>query len=118
MLTRTQATLFRQLTLGDPTSFDPLLHGQVRGTITSRGAVPSLLRLAALIAMDATTPAYQREVNAAFAAGAEAEDIIGVLGSVTTVVGSALVMAAAPRLAIAMGYDVDEDLEGLSPADR
>lgn len=116
MLTRSQATLFRQWTLGDPRGLDPLLHGEPAGPRSSVGPTASLLRIAVLIAMDGAIPAYQREVNTAIAAGATVEDVIGVLSAVTSVVGSALAMSAAPRLAMALGYDVDGDLEQLGPA--
>lgn len=116
MLTRSQATLFRQWTLGDPDSLDPLLHVPPAADRTSGVAVPQLLRIAALIAMDATMPAFQREVNNALAAGATVDDVISVLRSVTSVVGSAHAMAAAPRLALALGYDVEAELEELRPA--
>ncbi len=115
MLTATQATLFRRLTLGDPIALGRPPDGRARGPIAATPPMPSLLRLASLIAMDATTAAYQREVNSALAAGADPEDIIGVLESVTGVVGSALVMSAAPRLALVLGYDVEDDLERLAP---
>ena len=58
------------------------------------------------------------EVNRALAAGASVEDVIGVLRSVTTVVGSARAMAAAPRIALALGYDVETEMELLSPFDE
>ena len=112
MLTRTQATLFRRWTLGDPSGLEAARDGTTT-TGLANGPTTQLVRIAVLIAMDAGTPAYQREVNAALAAGATADDLMGVLCAVAGVVGSAHVMSAAPRLAMALGYDVEADLEQL-----
>jgi 4-carboxymuconolactone decarboxylase len=69
--------------------------------------VRALVRLAALIASDGACASYQSVVDAALAAGAPIEDLIGVLISVATTIGSARVVAAAPLLARAVGFDVD-----------
>jgi hypothetical protein len=114
MLTRSQATLFRRWTLGQPED-----HGQApwpeEGTRAAGAAAPHLERIAALVALDGTMPAFQREVNGALAAGASVDDVIGVLRCVTSIVGSARAMAAAPRIALALGYDVEAELELLTP---
>ena len=39
--------------------------------------------------------------------GAEDDEIVDVLVTVAAVVGSARVVAAAPRLALAIGYDIE-----------
>ena len=79
--------------------------------------MPSLCRLAALIAGEATPASYQSVVDAALAAGASVEEIIDVLIAVAGTVGSARVVAAAPRLARAVGYDVDEAFDsGQAPS--
>jgi 4-carboxymuconolactone decarboxylase len=71
-----------------------------------------LLRLAALIACGGTCASYQSVVESALAAGASVEEIIGVLFTVAATVGSARVVAAAPLLARAVGFDVDEAFDG------
>jgi 4-carboxymuconolactone decarboxylase len=70
--------------------------------------VRALFRLAALIALDGTLPSYQSAVESALAAGASVEEIVEVLFAVAGIVGSARVIAAAPLLARAVGFDVDE----------
>jgi 4-carboxymuconolactone decarboxylase len=55
-----------------------------------------------------TTASYQSVVKSALAAGASVADIIDVLLAVAGTVGSARVVAAAPLLARAVGFDVDE----------
>ncbi len=67
----------------------------------------ALVRLAALIASQGSCASYQSVINSALAAGASVEDVIGVLLAVAATVGSARVVAAAPLLARAVGFDVD-----------
>jgi 4-carboxymuconolactone decarboxylase len=69
--------------------------------------VRPLFRLAALIAGDGACASYQSVVESALAAGASVEEIIDVLFAVARTVGSARVVAAAPILARAVGFDVD-----------
>jgi 4-carboxymuconolactone decarboxylase len=71
----------------------------------------SLVRLAAVIANDAAEPTYQSIAGGALAAGATPEEVVGVLLAVATTVGSARVVAAAPRVAAAIGYELDAALE-------
>ncbi|HEY5978499.1 MAG TPA: carboxymuconolactone decarboxylase family protein [Microlunatus sp.] len=71
----------------------------------------ALVRLAALVAVGGTVPSYGAETDAAIGAGATAAETVGVLVGVVAVVGVPSVVAAAPRLAMALGYDIDEALE-------
>lgn len=71
-----------------------------------------LFRLAALIAGGGTCASYQAVVESALATGADVEEIIDVLFAVAGTVGSARVVAAAPLLARAVGFDVDEAFDG------
>jgi 4-carboxymuconolactone decarboxylase len=71
-----------------------------------------LFRLAALIAGDGTCASYQSVVESALAAGASVEEIVDVLLAVAGTVGSARVVAAAPLLARAVGFEVDEAFDG------
>ena len=73
----------------------------------------ALVRVAAVIAMDAAPPSYMSAVNAGREAGASNEEIVGTLIAVLPVVGAARVVAAAPNLALALGYDVADALEQL-----
>ena len=106
---------FRRLTIGDPRLMaaigdteraDPDLH-----RLDERAE--RLLRIAALIALDAPQTAYESAVAAAQRAGADLEDLLGVLVAVAGAVGSVRVAAAAPRIALAAGYDVEAALERL-----
>jgi len=71
----------------------------------------ALVRLAALITVGGAVPSYGAETDAAISAGATAAEIVGVLVGIISVVGLPSVVAAAPRLAMALGYDVDAALE-------
>jgi alkylhydroperoxidase family enzyme len=67
----------------------------------------TLVRLAALLAVDAPTTSLQWAVERAGAAGVSDEEIVGVLLTVGEAVGFARVVSAAPRLALAIGYDIE-----------
>jgi alkylhydroperoxidase/carboxymuconolactone decarboxylase family protein YurZ len=110
MLTASQAAVYRKLTIGDEVLLASLFAdagplGEVMDERTS-----CLVRLAAVIIADPAVPAYQREVRDALDAGASPEQITAVLLAVSRVAGSAAVMSAAPKLALALGYDVDAAL--------
>lgn len=111
MLSPSQAALYRRLTLGDDALMTALFANSGCPSDVFDHPTSSLLRLAALIAVDADTPAYQREVRDAIAAGASPGQITAVLVAIARVTGSAVVMSAAPKLAMALGYDVDAGLE-------
>jgi alkylhydroperoxidase/carboxymuconolactone decarboxylase family protein YurZ len=111
MLSPSQAALYRRLTLGDEALLTSLFAGSGSASDAIDDRTSSLLRIAALIAIDAETPAYQCEVRDAICAGASPEQIMAVLVVIARVAGSAHVMSAAPKLALAMGYDVDAGLE-------
>jgi 4-carboxymuconolactone decarboxylase len=70
----------------------------------------ALVRLGALISLGAPTTSYRFTVELAYAAGATDEEILGVLSTVAPAVGLARAVDAAPGLALALGYDVEEDL--------
>jgi len=75
-----------------------------------------LVRLAALIAVGAAVPSYGAQADAAVDAGATAAEIVDVLAAVIPVVGLPRVVAAAPKLALALGHDV-EDASEMPPGD-
>jgi 4-carboxymuconolactone decarboxylase len=111
MLSPSQAATYRRLTLGDRALLTSVFAGEEGTADTLDPRTSALARLAALIVIDADTPAYQCEVRDALAAGATEGQITGVLFAVARVAGSAALMSAAPRLALALGYDVEAGLE-------
>lgn len=68
-----------------------------------------LSQLAALLAVGAATPSLREVVEQATRTGASTREIVDVLVAVGPVVGVAGLVAAAPRLAAAIGYDLDDD---------
>lgn len=71
----------------------------------------ALVGLAALIALDAAPASYRWSVGRALAAGATVDDVVGVLIAVAPAVGLVRVVSAAPEIASAIGYDVEQALE-------
>jgi alkylhydroperoxidase/carboxymuconolactone decarboxylase family protein YurZ len=71
----------------------------------------ALVRVAATITLDAAPSSFQHAVELALAAGATKRDIVGTLEAVTPVTGAARVVQCAPKVALALGYDVDAALE-------
>jgi 4-carboxymuconolactone decarboxylase len=68
----------------------------------------ALVRLAALLSVGAATASCRATVDMARGAGATEQEIVGVLLAVAPAVGGARVVAAAPRLALAIDYDVED----------
>jgi alkylhydroperoxidase/carboxymuconolactone decarboxylase family protein YurZ len=102
----------RKLTLRDDGFIDAVL--EEHASPAPSGLDPrahALVRIAALIAMDAAPPSYMSAVSAGLDAGLSREEIVGTLVAVTPVVGVARVVSAAPNLGLALGYDVAEALE-------
>jgi 4-carboxymuconolactone decarboxylase len=71
----------------------------------------ALVRVAATIAVDAAPASFQHVVALALAAGATSDEIVASLEAVTPVTGAARVVQCAPKVALALGYDVDAALE-------
>ena len=74
----------------------------------------ALVRLAALVAVGGAVPSFGAQADAAVSAGATTAEIVDVLFAVIPVAGLPRVVAAAPKLAMALGYDTDEAFEHLS----
>jgi 4-carboxymuconolactone decarboxylase len=71
----------------------------------------SLIRVAVLVPLDAPQSSYQMAVEAAMRAGASLDDLLATLVATVEAVGAPRAVSAAPRLALAAGYDVDEAIE-------
>ena len=73
----------------------------------------ALLRLAALVAIGSSRACLEWCTGRGLAAGATEEEIADVLVAIAPVAGLARVVAAAPEVATALGYDVAAALEEL-----
>ena len=71
----------------------------------------ALVRLGALVAVGGAGPSYGAQADAAVDAGATAAEIVDVLAGVISVVGLPCVVAATPKLALALGYELNDVLE-------
>ena len=99
---------------------DALLEGiQVEGSSSASSAIDertaALVRVAATVALDGAPASFQHVVAHAIAAGATEGEIVATLEAVTPVTGAARVVLCAPKVALALGYDVEAALELLGP---
>jgi 4-carboxymuconolactone decarboxylase len=70
----------------------------------------ALVRLGALVALDAPEATTHSIVTAALAAGAGDDEIVGVLFAVAPMVGTPRIVSAASGVAAALGYDIERAL--------
>jgi 4-carboxymuconolactone decarboxylase len=108
----------RKLAVRDDRYIEALLQTD-RDSAALAGIDPrshALVRMGALIAVDAGPPSYMNAVEAALDAGASHEQIVGTLIAVLPLVGVARVVSAAPNLGLALGYDVGAALETIENA--
>ena len=105
--------ILRRLTLGDVAYLDALVSK--RQGIPSSAALDyvgqALVKLGALTVTDGSDLAWQQTVAAALDAGVTADEIVDALVVLAPVIGQTRVMAAAPKVALATGFDVATALE-------
>lgn len=70
----------------------------------------ALVKVAALIALDAPPASYIWQVGLALREGATPEDILGVLIAIAPQVGGPKVIAAAPEIMVALGLTLPDDM--------
>jgi alkylhydroperoxidase/carboxymuconolactone decarboxylase family protein YurZ len=102
--------LFSSLALGDPgllgTGLEARTEFQGLSGLDSRSY--ALVKIAALIALDAPPASYIWQVANAIAEGATPEDILGVLVAVAPQVGGPRIVAAAPEIMVALGLSLPD----------
>jgi 4-carboxymuconolactone decarboxylase len=111
-LTKHETTL-RKLAIADDSFYESLLARESANVAQSHldKKTHALVQLGSLVAIDATSPGYMWSVERARRSGAADEEIVGCLIAALPAVGVANVVAAAPKLALALGYDVTTALE-------
>jgi alkylhydroperoxidase/carboxymuconolactone decarboxylase family protein YurZ len=72
-----------------------------------------LVKIAALIALDAPPASYLWQIANALDAGATAADILGVLRAVAPQVGGPKIIAAAPEIMVALGLSLPSEQESV-----
>ena len=107
----------RGLALHDDRFLDLLLADEstTSSSVVLGSKTAALVRVAATVAVDAAPSSFQHAVAHALAAGARSDEIVAALEAVLPVTGAARVVSAAPKLALALGYDVEDALEQLDP---
>jgi alkylhydroperoxidase/carboxymuconolactone decarboxylase family protein YurZ len=87
----------------------------LRGAQDESGALDpkslALIRLAALVPVGGALSSFAAQADAAISAGATAAEIVDALIAIVPIVGHPRVVAAAPKIATALGYDIDDALE-------
>jgi 4-carboxymuconolactone decarboxylase len=81
---------------------------QAKSGLDDRGY--ALVKIAALIALDAPPASYVWQVGLALEAGATPEDIVGVLIAIAPQVGGPKLVAAAPEVMIALGLTLPDGM--------
>jgi alkylhydroperoxidase/carboxymuconolactone decarboxylase family protein YurZ len=82
---------------------------QLRADSTLDPKAFALVKIAALVALDAPPASYLFQVQAALDAGASAREILGVLTAIAPQTGMPRVVAAAPEIMIALGLELPAD---------
>ena len=113
----TSEEVLRRLTIGDPAYCRAVMVtdlGEPPRVLDARSA--ALLRLGGLIATASGGPMWQQRVGEALDAGLSFDEIVSSLVVLAPSIGVERVVAVAPHLARALGYDVDAALEQLEDA--
>jgi len=72
----------------------------------------ALVKIAALIAVDAPPASYVWQIGNAIQEGVTPEEVLGTMWAVAPQVGGPRVIAAAPEIMLALGLALDEDGDG------
>jgi len=101
------------LAMGDPNSLAAAV--EVREDWRARSGLDArsyaLVKIAALIALDAPPASYLWQVANALDAGATPEDIFGVLVAIAPQVGGPRLVGAAPEIMVALGLSLPEGFD-------
>jgi len=71
----------------------------------------ALVKIAALVALDAPPASYLLQVQGALDAGATAQEILGVLTAIAPQTGMPRVVAAAPEIMLALGLELPAEAD-------
>jgi 4-carboxymuconolactone decarboxylase len=103
--------LLRRLALNDESLIGSVLaSGSPQSPASSLDRkAEALVQAGALLSVGASTASLRWIVEVAQSTGATDEEIFGVLVAIGPAVGLARVVAEAPRLALAMGYEIEDE---------
>lgn len=85
------------------------LREQLRADSSLDAKTFALVKIAALVALDAAPASYMFQVQGALDAGASPREILGVLTAVAPQAGMTRVVSAAPEIMIALGLELPAD---------
>ena len=109
----------RSTSVGSPyttTRFSASLTAEATPTASALDErTAALVRVAATIALDAATRFVPARGRPRPRSRGDEDEIVATLEAVTPVTGTARVVRALPKIALALGYDVEDALEGLDP---
>jgi alkylhydroperoxidase/carboxymuconolactone decarboxylase family protein YurZ len=104
--------ILRRLTLGDVAYLDALVSERGEPGCAGLDHVgQALVKLGALTVTDGSDVTWQQTVGAALDAGLTADEVVDTLVVLAPVIGRTRIMAAAPKVAQATGFDVVAALE-------
>jgi 4-carboxymuconolactone decarboxylase len=107
--------VLRGLATMKPELVKNLLNAQIEN-IEASGLDPktyALVKIAALVAMDASPASYVWNVELAKGAGVTPEELTGVLIALAPTVGFARIVPAAAEISFALGYEIEEYAKNL-----
>ena len=71
----------------------------------------SIARVAAMVAHDGSVQTFRWTIDDALEVGVTPDEIVGVMLAIAPLVGTARIVDTAPKVALALDYDLDEALE-------
>ena len=113
----TSEEILRRLTIGDPVFCRTVMSAELADPLHALDARSmALLRLGGSLTAGSSGPMWQQRVDDALNAGLSFDEIVATLTALAPTIGIERVVAVAPDLARALGYDVDAALECLDAA--
>jgi 4-carboxymuconolactone decarboxylase len=103
--------VLRCLSIEDPGLAGHLAERDQIGPVLLDPKTVALARLAALVAIGGALPTYSSLTDDAIGMGATPDEIVEVLIAIVPTIGLPRAVAAAPQVAMALGYDVEDALE-------
>jgi alkylhydroperoxidase/carboxymuconolactone decarboxylase family protein YurZ len=106
--------VLRRLTIGEPAFCRAVVTADAQASphgLDERSQ--ALLRLGATMMAGSSAPIWQQRVSDALESGLDFDEIVEALTTLAPIIGLDRVVAVAPELARALGYDIDVALERL-----
>ena len=110
----TSEEILRRLTIGDPTTCQALMGTRPVPAVPDLDPRSlALVRLGGSIAAGSALPVLRQRVADALAQGFAFDEVVAALVALAPTMGVERIVAIAPDVAMALGYDVDAALERL-----